>query len=389
MHRLPTPPALVRVLAAALAVALGCAGTEGVANPASQATETDATAGETDGTESVTAETRLERVRQVAAAPTPADLPELISALDDPDFRVRRDAAGAIARLGLEAREAVPALTDALDDEFAFVRQRAAWALTRIGDDAALDALRAWAQTIDPDELDHAMDALGTLGDAESVDLIADWMTWDDPWIRRSAARALVRIGPPSAPAARAMLDHPDEAVACAAIRVLGYVGDPAVDREALDVADGDRSVRALCSLGSLARFGDPSAVDTLTRVARSNDADAAEVAVDSLAIAGSVSALNRLIDLLPVFERDDRPGNAAERALIAIGDEARAAIAVRVADLDGSSPALQARVLAVIGDPRDLRALRQALTSTNSERDRRALEDAIVAIEARAPEHP
>jgi len=379
-------------LLASLVLTSGCASSDAVGTQAptpSEAPIGEDASGVSQPEEPTPASTRLEVVREIAADPIAADLPHLIDALGDPDFRVRRDAAGAIAQLGAAASDAVPALAAALGDDYAFVRQRAAWALTRIGDDRAIEALRAWARDIDPDELDHAMDALGTLADAGSVDLIAEWMTWDDPWIRRSAARALVRIGAPSAPAARALLVHDDEAVACAAARVLGYVGTAGEDADRIAVAPSASDLVSLCRLGALARFGDGDAVDRLARAARDSDPDTAEAAVDSLAMAGTPAALNRLIDLLPVFERDDRPGNAAERALIALGDTARAAIAIRVVDVDGGSRALQARVLAVIGDPRDLRPLRQAVDSAHSEADRVAFEDAIAAIEARTPTHP
>ncbi|HEY4312630.1 MAG TPA: HEAT repeat domain-containing protein [Pirellulales bacterium] len=64
-------------------------------------------------------------------------VPTLISTLNDPNPRVRAEAARALARIGPEAKEAVPALVARLDDPDDDVRQAAARALGQVGPAAA------------------------------------------------------------------------------------------------------------------------------------------------------------------------------------------------------------------------------------------------------------
>jgi HEAT repeat protein len=67
----------------------------------------------------------------------PPAVDELRAALQNRDPRVRREAAGVLARMGPEAKESVPDLTRLLDDEDEATRKMAARALGRIGPDAA------------------------------------------------------------------------------------------------------------------------------------------------------------------------------------------------------------------------------------------------------------
>ena len=67
----------------------------------------------------------------------PPAVHELREALQNRDPRVRREAAGVLARMGPEAKDAVPDLTRLLDDEDEATRKMAARALGRIGPDAA------------------------------------------------------------------------------------------------------------------------------------------------------------------------------------------------------------------------------------------------------------
>ena len=64
-------------------------------------------------------------------------VPTLITALTNPDPRVRAEAARALARMGAEGKDAVPALTARLNDPEEDVRQAAARALGQMGPAAA------------------------------------------------------------------------------------------------------------------------------------------------------------------------------------------------------------------------------------------------------------
>lgn len=67
----------------------------------------------------------------------PQAVPDLRNALQSPDVRIRREAAGVLVRMGPDAKEAVPDLIHLLDDEDEATRKMAARALGRIGPDAA------------------------------------------------------------------------------------------------------------------------------------------------------------------------------------------------------------------------------------------------------------
>jgi len=67
----------------------------------------------------------------------PQAIPELRHALGSPEPRIRREAAGVLARMGPDAKDAVPDLIRLLDDEDESTRKIAARALGRIGPDAA------------------------------------------------------------------------------------------------------------------------------------------------------------------------------------------------------------------------------------------------------------
>jgi HEAT repeat protein len=75
-------------------------------------------------------------------------VPTLVNTLNDPNPRVRAEAARALARIGPEATEAVPALIARLDDPDEEVRQAAARALGQVGP-AAATAVPALISLID------------------------------------------------------------------------------------------------------------------------------------------------------------------------------------------------------------------------------------------------
>ncbi|HVU87244.1 MAG TPA: HEAT repeat domain-containing protein [Pirellulales bacterium] len=75
-------------------------------------------------------------------------VPTLVKTLDDPNPRVRAEAARALARIGPEATEAVPALMARLDDPDEDVRQASARALGQVGP-AAAPAVPALISLID------------------------------------------------------------------------------------------------------------------------------------------------------------------------------------------------------------------------------------------------
>jgi uncharacterized protein (TIGR03067 family) len=228
---------------------------------------------------------RNELVRVAAAAALEADLigtdalPGLLTAVEDPDPAVQVVAAGALRRVAPLHKEAVlilladskdlhkhpqtaattvlqtgafdadvvPALIGALDDKQPAVRRLAARALGRVGPPAK-----------------EAVPALcGSLKDAEAP-------------VRQAAVAALVRLGPAAQAAVPALilaLKDADPEVRGLAGTALKSVGPPA--KEALpdliaDLKDKDRTVqlagvRALGQMGPTAREAVPALVAVLT----------------------------------------------------------------------------------------------------------------------------
>ena len=152
-------------------------------------------------------------------------------------------------------------------------------------------------------------------------------------------------------------------------------------------LADGDSDGETrLCALGGMGRLGDETALGRLDVALGSGSIDERETAVESLALIGSQAAINRVIDALPRFE--DSAGvvpNVALEALVALGEQARGSVALRVLESTGTQLRLCAQVLGVIGAETDLAALREVRERTTDPTLEAALDDAIASIEGRS----
>jgi endoglucanase len=167
------------------------------------------------------------------------EVQELISALQDPEWTIRRDAALALRTLAPEAELAIPALIEALKDEEWQVRQPAVDALAAMGS-ASQPAIPALIEVLADGEWkirQAAARALATMGPASQpaapalIGALAD-----EQWqVRESAAFALATMGPASQPAIPALVDAlADEQwqvrkSAAQALLVNGSVSRPAV----------------------------------------------------------------------------------------------------------------------------------------------------------------
>lgn len=197
------------------------------------------------------------------AQPTPyTQVAPLIEKLTDNDFRVRHDAADAIAKIGSPA---VPALIEALKSENKQVRWRAASALGEIGAEAssAVPALTAALQDEDEYIRRIAAYALGKIGlEAASAvpDLIAALQDTDRN-LRLVAAYALGKIGPEASSAVPNLitaLQDTNAEVRLNAATALGRIGaesKTAVPALIVALQDTDKYVRQGAA-DALGRFG-------------------------------------------------------------------------------------------------------------------------------------
>jgi HEAT repeat protein len=233
-----------------------------------------------------------------AVAPPPLKgtlaLAALIAALDDPEPKVRLDAAFALGMAGdlmavspliarlkdkdvdvrmgtavalgrLKAADAAKPLAAALEDESPWVRQVATWALIELKDGAAA-ALEAALKFKTPEARGMAATALGRLKSTQSVDALLPLL--EDEWWKARAAAA----------------------------QTLGLVGNervigPLVQR----LKDSDPSVRhaAVWALGTLAN---PAAAEALDAATQDFDREVAQEALNAYRACGGGLALGRVI---------------------------------------------------------------------------------------------
>jgi phycocyanobilin lyase subunit alpha len=143
----------------------------------------------------------------------PTAIEVLIKALKDDEDRtgaggypLRRNAARALGKLG--DRRAVPALMDALGCGDFYVREAAAQALEGLKDPVAVpiliqllaNQLPGTLPAPEPPQLvqpfDAILEALGTLGGVQAIEVIKPFLDHPVPRIQFSAARALYQLSP-------------------------------------------------------------------------------------------------------------------------------------------------------------------------------------------------
>jgi hypothetical protein len=121
-------------------------------------------------------------------------LKSVISKLKDGAWRVRKNAAEALGRIG--DSKAVKALVEVLKDGHEYVRENAAEALGRIGDSKAVEALIRALK--DEEEVvvvrGKAARALGAIGDAGAVGALEVALKDESEDVRKNAAEALEKI---------------------------------------------------------------------------------------------------------------------------------------------------------------------------------------------------
>src|SRR5262245_47855195 len=199
---------------------------------------------------------------------SPASVSDLIKRLDYTDWKVRADAVDALADRGPDAAEAVPALIAGLNDWR--LRRSASKALTRIGD----PAIPALLQALDAENHRQTpvCKALARMGSAIVPDLLVA-ARHRNPKIRNGAISVLGDLGPAAERAIPVLI----ETLKRRRIEItFPYSGPVLVDHgidllnfRVEDDADGSRQAAA----SALARLG-PRAVPALLEAAQSDYPD-------------------------------------------------------------------------------------------------------------------
>lgn len=171
----------------------------------------------------------LASARDIFAEPTPADVEELVSSLNDANLR--RGAANALVSLG---KDAVPKLTESLAADDVQVRIWAAYCLGKIGPPAETSAPALAKLLADSDGQVRSM-AVRSLGQIrtsqrDAIDALAKALSDPDVRVRKWSAVSLGQIGAAAAASLpQLIVELNDQPVRADAIDALVGVGKPAI----------------------------------------------------------------------------------------------------------------------------------------------------------------
>ena len=203
--------------------------------------------------------------------PATATLESLSSALKDPDFSVRMQAAGALKRIG---KSAVVLLISSLTDANANARGMSAYALGEIQDDRAVGPLIATLNDTDKYVRQYTVQALAKIKGTQVVEPLIGILKDDADFVRQDVAEALGKIKDPRAiqPLMAGMRDSPESSeFRRIASDALLSIGETAVDPLLESLKDQDWQVRRNAAL-VLGRIKNVRAVEALLKGLREHD---------------------------------------------------------------------------------------------------------------------
>lgn len=283
---------------------------------------------------------------------------ELLTLEDD---AVRARAAAMLARIGRTAAPAVPKLAELLNDKSRDVQLAAAEALAAVGP-AAKDAIPDLAKKVEDKDPDLALAATRTLQmlgpvAAPAVPTLAKAIQSDDRSRCIEAAQALAAIGPAAADAVPTLAKQlgdarlrTDERLALLqAVAGIGKLAKGAIPPVAALLGDKDSAIR-VAAAETLGKVGsmDPDAVKKLSGTLTDSHGVVRIAGLKALAGVGgkaSVPDIKRLQD----STTDPTMKVRAAAALVALGAEEDANLAVVMAALKDRTPAGKAARLTAI----------------------------------------
>ena len=199
---------------------------------------------------------------------------------------------------------AVDLLLEGLDKEFGEERVQPIQALGRLGDPAAAKAVRNWVDT--QGLVLASLEALGRIGDGESLEVIVPMLEHDQPLVRPYAAVAAWELGAKDAVMAAipALIADENPAVRQALAEQLSRGGGGEVRAWLSQLAeDGDKRVRAEAYRGLLARRSPEELAAVFAAGAQDPDYEVATIALSGLAETGDAS---HTAALAPLLESDN-----------------------------------------------------------------------------------
>jgi HEAT repeat protein/tRNA A-37 threonylcarbamoyl transferase component Bud32 len=220
---------------------------------------------------------RLEVVHGLRLARACSEVPALLTALRDRDLKIQTAAIDAVVALG--DASTVPSLLDLLADENEHVRRAAVEVLNALATPAAVQDLARALRDADWWVRVRAADALGTLGGERVVEAVMGLLDEADESLRRYAVEILNAV--PSERAVPLLIRAVEDAdwwVRERAIDALAKTKDPRAVEPLLALVGRDNATTALCAR-ALGVFADPRAMESLRALAASSDPEIAREA--------------------------------------------------------------------------------------------------------------
>ncbi len=240
---------------------------------------------------------------------------ELLKALKDSDWGVRRSAAEALANIGLET--AIPGLLKALEDSDWYVRWKAVEALGEIGSETAIPGLLKALEDSDKYVRMKAVEALGKIGSETAIPGLLKALKDSDESVRGNAAFALAKIGSETAIAELLKaLEHSDNALEA----LTEIETETAIAGLLKALEHSDEGVRGNAAF-ALGKIGSETAIAGLLKALEHSDEDVRWYAAFALGKIGSETAIPGLLKALE--DSDEFVRRKAAEALGNIGSEA------------------------------------------------------------------
>jgi HEAT repeat protein len=209
------------------------------------------------------AELRRQCIAELDPATIDRERSALLALLDDPDWRVRREVALAIARAGDTSASVAP-LVDSVERGDVARRNAAMEALRHIGATVA-PTLLARLKLVGPTARRFLVELLADVGDVNAVPALEELLAGDDANVAHAAAESLARIDAPAAQSALVRaLDNPEAVVRLAVLQAFSARRRP-LQWALLEPLTRDVICRRAALLAA-AYAPEPAAFDAITR---------------------------------------------------------------------------------------------------------------------------
>ena len=227
----------------------------------------------------------------------------VVSILGDPNESIRENAVLILTKIGIPA---VKRLTEALESPDTFARVGAVKALGNIGDKTAMEPLKKRLEDGSPHVKIEAASALYKLGDKSHVGVIADGLIIDLISARRAAAAAMENVveEPPLGPVLKATNDA-DTQVKASAIQALGKIKSAQSIDPLMEAMRSKNDVIRNAAAEGLKKAGELAVMPLVKLVGYEKDEGTLYRAVQILGDIGDKRAVEALEK---VYSEDSRP---------------------------------------------------------------------------------